>query len=108
MAHATCFLRHACDCTSAWRLLRVVHATRCNLVAGLFFEFLPGSSTRFLGRAMCYRPALRTILIALSVVIQKGRIIGERYGEGVTMHTPLESWSMGKSLTATLMGVLIQ
>jgi CubicO group peptidase (beta-lactamase class C family) len=24
------------------------------------------------------------------------------------MHTPLESWSMGKSLTATLMGVLIQ
>jgi CubicO group peptidase (beta-lactamase class C family) len=24
------------------------------------------------------------------------------------MHTPLESWSMGKSLTATLMGILIQ
>jgi CubicO group peptidase (beta-lactamase class C family) len=42
------------------------------------------------------------------VVTHKGRIIGERYGEGLTMHTPLESWSMGKSLTATLMGVLIE
>ena len=42
------------------------------------------------------------------VVTHKGRIIGERYGDGLTMHTPLESWSMGKSLTATLMGVLIQ
>ncbi|MFC2169935.1 serine hydrolase domain-containing protein [Acidobacteriota bacterium] len=42
------------------------------------------------------------------VVTWKGCIIGERYGNGITMHTPLESWSMGKSLTATLMGVLIQ
>ena len=42
------------------------------------------------------------------VVTHKGRIIGERYGDGITMHTSLESWSMGKSLTATLMGVLIQ
>ena len=38
----------------------------------------------------------------------RGRIIGERYGPGVTMQTPLESWSMGKSLTATPMGVLIR
>ena len=42
------------------------------------------------------------------LVTWKGRIIGERYGDGITMHTALESWSMGKSLTATLMGVLIQ
>ena len=47
-------------------------------------------------------------LTAALVVTHKGRIIGERYGPGITMHTPLESWSMGKSLTATLMGVLIQ
>ena len=47
-------------------------------------------------------------LTAAFVVTHKGRIIGERYGPGITMHTPLESWSMGKSLTATLMGVLIQ
>lgn len=42
------------------------------------------------------------------VVTYRGRIIGESYGEGVDMHTPFESWSMGKSLVGTLMGVLIQ
>ncbi|HCE02057.1 MAG TPA: serine hydrolase [Acidobacteria bacterium] len=42
------------------------------------------------------------------VITHKGRIIGERYGDGLTIRTPLESWSMGKSLTATLMGVLIE
>jgi CubicO group peptidase (beta-lactamase class C family) len=47
-------------------------------------------------------------MTAAFVVTWKGRIIAERYGDGITMHTPLESWSMGKSTTATLMGVLIK
>jgi CubicO group peptidase (beta-lactamase class C family) len=47
-------------------------------------------------------------MTAAFVVTYRGQIIGERYGPGITMTTPLESWSMGKSLTATLMGVLIQ
>ena len=47
-------------------------------------------------------------LTAAFVVTHRGRLIAERYGPGITPHTPLESWSMGKSLTATLMGVLIQ
>ena len=42
------------------------------------------------------------------LVTYKGRIIAERYGAGIGPHTPLESWSMGKSLTGTLMGRLIQ
>ena len=42
------------------------------------------------------------------VVTYKGRIIGERYAPGVGIHTPLESWSMGKSLTGTLIGRLMQ
>jgi CubicO group peptidase (beta-lactamase class C family) len=42
------------------------------------------------------------------VVTWRGRLIGERYGETITGHTPLESWSMGKSVTATLMGILIK
>ena len=42
------------------------------------------------------------------VVTYKGRILGERYGEGIDIHTPLESWAMTKSLTGTLMGVLIE
>ncbi len=45
---------------------------------------------------------------AALVVTWKGRIIAERYAAGITAQTPLESWSMGKSLTATLMGVLMQ
>jgi CubicO group peptidase (beta-lactamase class C family) len=47
-------------------------------------------------------------MTAAFVVTWKGRIIGERYADGIDMHTPLESWSMGKSLTATLMGIMIQ
>ncbi len=42
------------------------------------------------------------------VVTYKGRIIAERYGEGITITTPLESWSMGKSVSSTIMGTLMQ
>lgn len=47
-------------------------------------------------------------LTAAFVVTYKGRIVGERYGPGITRSTRLPSWSMGKSLTATLIGQLIQ
>ncbi len=47
-------------------------------------------------------------MTAALVVTYKGQIIAERYADGIDMHTPLESWSMAKSLSATLMGVLIQ
>lgn len=46
-------------------------------------------------------------LTAGLVVTHKGQIIGERYKDEIDMHTPLESWSMGKSLTGLMMGVLI-
>ncbi len=42
------------------------------------------------------------------VVSYKGRLLGERYGDGITMTTPLESWSMGKSVSSTIMGTLMQ
>ncbi len=47
-------------------------------------------------------------LTAAFVVTWKGRLIAERYGPSITVETPLESWSMGKSLTATLIGILMQ
>ncbi len=47
-------------------------------------------------------------MTAAFVVTWKGRLIGERYGDGLSKDTRLESWSMGKSITATLMGVLIR
>jgi CubicO group peptidase (beta-lactamase class C family) len=46
-------------------------------------------------------------MTAAFVVTWRGRIIAERYAPGIAMHTPLESWSMGKSVTAALMGILI-
>jgi CubicO group peptidase (beta-lactamase class C family) len=42
------------------------------------------------------------------VVTWKGQIVGERYGPGASPTTPLEGWSMGKSIIATLIGVLMQ
>lgn len=47
-------------------------------------------------------------LTSAFVVTHRGRLIAERYMPGITHTTPLESWSMGKSVTATMMGVLIQ
>jgi CubicO group peptidase (beta-lactamase class C family) len=47
-------------------------------------------------------------MTAAFVVTWKGWLIAERYGSGISAQTPLESWSMGKSLTATLMGILIK
>ena len=46
-------------------------------------------------------------LTAAFVVTWKGGLIAERYGEGIDVRTPLEGWSMGKSITATLFGILL-
>lgn len=42
------------------------------------------------------------------VVACDGKIIGERYAPGWTKDTPQISWSQGKSITATLIGTLVQ
>src|SRR5262249_45531971 len=47
-------------------------------------------------------------LTAAFVVVYKGRIVAERYMPGITKDTQLESWSMGKSLTATLFALLVR
>ena len=46
-------------------------------------------------------------MTAAFVVTHKGKLVAERYDTAVNRDTPLESWSMGKSLTATLLGMLI-
>ena len=45
---------------------------------------------------------------AAFIVTYKGRVVAERYGAGANRDSLLVSWSMGKSLTATLMGVVAQ
>jgi CubicO group peptidase (beta-lactamase class C family) len=45
---------------------------------------------------------------AAFVVAYKGRIVAERYGSGANKAMQLESWSMGKSIVGTLIGMLVQ
>lgn len=42
------------------------------------------------------------------VVVHNGRIIAERYGEGITKDTPLLSWSIAKSMVNALIGIMAQ
>lgn len=42
------------------------------------------------------------------VVVQHGRIVAERYGPGITQTTPLIGWSMSKSATSALVGLLVK
>ncbi len=53
-----------------------------------------------------FKPA--EALTAAFVVVYKGRLIAEGYQPGLDYRTRLPGWSMGKSITATLMGQLIQ
>ncbi len=45
---------------------------------------------------------------AAFIVVHRGRIVKEAYGSGAHADMQLESWSMGKSMTATFIGRLIQ
>lgn len=42
------------------------------------------------------------------VVVHDGRIVGERYGPGFAATTPLLGWSMTKTVTAAIVGTLIE
>jgi CubicO group peptidase (beta-lactamase class C family) len=47
-------------------------------------------------------------MTAAFLVVHRGRIVVERYAPGITKDTQLESWSMGKSLAATLFALLVK
>jgi CubicO group peptidase (beta-lactamase class C family) len=72
----------------------------------------PGTSTDFdrahVEKAVELAFADPDALTAAFVIVRKGRIIAERYMAGITKDTQLESWSMGKSLTATLFALLVK
>jgi CubicO group peptidase (beta-lactamase class C family) len=42
------------------------------------------------------------------LVVHDGRIVAERYGEGISKDTPLLSWSMAKSFANALVGILVK
>jgi len=45
---------------------------------------------------------------AIVVIYKGGKVLSERYAPGFTKDTPQISWSMGKSITSALIGVLVQ
>ena len=53
-------------------------------------------------------PALTGPGMRAVVVVQNGRIVGERYGEGFSAETPLLGWSMTKTVTAAIIGTLVK
>jgi CubicO group peptidase (beta-lactamase class C family) len=42
-----------------------------------------------------------------TIVVKSGRIVAERYGSGMDATSPLLSWSMAKSITHALVGLLV-
>lgn len=42
------------------------------------------------------------------LIVYNGRIIAERYSEGITKDTPMLSWSMAKSVTNAIIGILVK
>jgi CubicO group peptidase (beta-lactamase class C family) len=59
-------------------------------------------------RAAVSDPVLQGPGMRAIVVVHDGRIVAETYGEGFTASTPLQGWSMTKTVTAVLVGMAIK
>lgn len=67
-----------------------------------------GADAAILAKALDAAFADSAALTQAFLVVYKGRIVAERYAPGITQDTQLESWSMGKSITATLFALLVK
>lgn len=59
-------------------------------------------------QALIEDPGLTGPGMRATLVVRRGRIIAEAYGEGFSQSTPLLGWSMTKSVTAALVGLRIK
>ena len=55
--------------------------------------------------AEAFAPCHNTLAV---VILHNGRLIAEKFAGGIQSTTPLPGWSMAKSLTATLVGLLVK
>ncbi len=69
---------------------------------------VPGVNSEAVAAALDWAMGQKEQNTRAFVVAYDGKIIGERYAPGWTKDTPQISWSQGKSITATLIGILIQ
>jgi CubicO group peptidase (beta-lactamase class C family) len=58
-------------------------------------------------RAAINDPSLQGPGMRALVVVHDGRIVGETYGQGFNASTPLQGWSMTKTVNAALVGMAI-
>ena len=66
----------------------------------------PSDNARLL--AAINNPVLQGPGMRAIVVVHDGRIVAEAYGPGFTASTPLQGWSMTKTVTAALVGLAIK
>ncbi|MGD0475717.1 MAG: serine hydrolase, partial [Candidatus Velthaea sp.] len=61
-----------------------------------------------LSRVFTERPSQPTKDVKAAVVVRNGRVVAERYAPGFGTNTPLLSYSVAKSFTNALLGVLVR
>ena len=61
-----------------------------------------------LGQAFEEKTLKKPINTHAIIVVYDGQIIGEKYAPGFDMYSKLMGWSMAKSVTNTLIGVLVE
>lgn len=67
-----------------------------------------GVDSKSVAAALDWAMAQEELNTRALVAAYDGKIIGERYAPGWTKDTPQISWSQGKSITATLIAILVQ
>jgi CubicO group peptidase (beta-lactamase class C family) len=66
------------------------------------------ATTEVLDRAFVDQPTAALAETLAVVAVQRGEVVVERYAEGVDVDTTLISWSMAKSITNALVGILVR
>lgn len=68
----------------------------------------PGRLSGAIDKAFAEKDLAHPVRTKAVVVIYRGRIIAERYARGISANTPLPGWSMAKSVTNALVGILVK